>query len=106
MCSHGQGHHIPEITTNVKESKSTKQDVSLALPNQEHECYHHIHHHGYLPYVALHRHEVPAKKLKENANSCFTPRLMRTAAMKCGFTDDTENERAGGELTPKKAKVT
>ena len=27
---------------------------------------------------------------------CFTPRLMRTAAMKCDFTDITENEQAEG----------
>ena len=45
---------------------------------------------------ALHRHEVPAEKLRKNASSCFTPRLMRTAAMKRDFTDVTENEQAGG----------
>ena len=55
---------------------------------------------------ALHRHEVPAEKLRKNASSCFTPRLMRTAAMKRDFTDVTENEQAGSELNPKKAKVT
>ena len=31
---------------------------------------------------------------------------MRTAAMKRDFTDVTENEQAGSELNPKKAKVT
>ena len=43
---------------------------------------------------------------EQNASSCFTPRLLRTPAMKHGFTDDTENEQAGGELTPQKAKMT
>ena len=36
------GHHIPEIITNVKESESTKQDIALPLPNQEHQSPHHL----------------------------------------------------------------
>ena len=102
MCSHGQDITLPEIITNGKESESTKQDIALPLPNQEHESPHNLPHHGY-----LHRHKVPAeKKTSKNASSCFTPRLLRTPAMKHGFTDDTENEQAGGELTPQKAKMT
>ena len=105
-------HHIPEITTNVKKSERTKQDISLPLPNQEHEIesYHHLHHHGMATCAASTRSSSRKTKKKykqrQTSNSphisdclmlhCFTPRLMRTAAMKRDFTDVTENEQAGG----------
>ena len=85
----------------VKESESTKQDIALPHHNQEHVT---IIYTTMATCVASTR--SSSRKTLKKCKQLFHLQIDAhcRASIKHDFTDDTEIEQAGGELTPKKAK--
>ena len=85
----------------MNESDSTKYDIALPHPNQEHVT---IIYTTIATCVASTR--SSSRKTLKKCKQLFHPQIDAhcRAAIKHGFTDDTEIEQAGGDLTPLKAK--
>ena len=86
----------------MKECESTNQDIALPLPNQEHVTIIYT----TMATCAASTRSSSRKTLKKCKQLLFHPQIDAhcRAAIKHGFTDDTEIEQAGGDLTHKDKK--